>query len=42
VPLLAHRLAAPAALVRLESRRREREAAGGFTPPDRARELFGA
>jgi multidrug efflux pump subunit AcrB/ABC-type multidrug transport system ATPase subunit len=40
VPLLARRLAAPAALARLAVRRRRREALGGLTPPDRAKELF--
>jgi multidrug efflux pump subunit AcrB/ABC-type multidrug transport system ATPase subunit len=41
VPLLARRLAAPAAVERLARLRRRREASGGFAPPDRARDLFG-
>ena len=41
VPLLAHRLAAPAALRRLAETRRRRAARGGLVAPDRARLLFG-
>ncbi len=41
VPLLAHRLAAPAALRRLADARRRRAASGGLVAPDRARLLFG-
>ena len=41
VPLLAHRLAAPAALRRLAGVRRRRAARGGLVAPDRARLLFG-
>ena len=41
VPLLAHRLAAPAALRRLAVARRRRAARGGLVAPDRARLLFG-
>ena len=41
VPLLAHRLASPAALRRLASARRRRAARGGLVAPDRARLLFG-
>ena len=41
VPLLARRLAAPAALLRLARLRRRREALAGKLPPDRFRELFG-
>jgi multidrug efflux pump subunit AcrB/ABC-type multidrug transport system ATPase subunit len=41
VPLLARRLAAPAAVARLAAIRRRRSEMGGFTPPDRVRELFG-
>ena len=41
VPLLAHRLAAPAALRRLAAKRRRRAARGGLVAPDRARLLFG-
>jgi ABC-type multidrug transport system ATPase subunit/preprotein translocase subunit SecF len=40
VPLLARRLAAPAAIARLAARRRRREKLGGLTPPDRAQEMF--
>ncbi len=40
VPLLARRLAAPAALARLEALRARRRAFAGWRPPDRARELF--
>ncbi|MCP3981841.1 MAG: hypothetical protein GY716_21270, partial [bacterium] len=42
VPLLARRLAAPAAMARVARMRREREELGGLVAPDRARELFGA
>ena len=42
VPLLAHRLAAPAALRRLAESRVRVERLAGWSPPDRARELFGA
>jgi HAE1 family hydrophobic/amphiphilic exporter-1 len=41
VPLLARRLAAPAAVARLRRLRAERDARGGLARPDRARELFG-
>ena len=41
VPLLAHRLAAPAALRRLARARRRRAARGGLVAPDPARLLFG-
>ncbi len=41
VPLLARRLAAPAALARLARRRQMRQTQAGLTPPDRGRELFG-
>ena len=41
VPLLARRLAAPAALRRLARRRERRERQAGFVAPERARELFG-
>ncbi len=41
VPLLARKLAAPAAIARLEAARRRRRALGDLVPPDRARELFG-
>ena len=41
VPLLAHRLAAPAALRRLADTRRRRAARGDLVAPDRARLLFG-
>jgi len=41
VPLLARRLAAPAAMARIERNRNRREALAGFAVPDRARELFG-
>jgi multidrug efflux pump subunit AcrB/ABC-type multidrug transport system ATPase subunit len=40
VPLLAHRLAAPAAIARLREGARRRERRGGLTPPDRGRALF--
>jgi multidrug efflux pump subunit AcrB/ABC-type multidrug transport system ATPase subunit len=40
VPLLARRLAAPAALARLATLRRRRELLGGWRPPDRIRALF--
>ena len=40
VPLLARRLAAPAAIARLAWRRHRRQALGGLRPPDRTRELF--
>jgi multidrug efflux pump subunit AcrB/ABC-type multidrug transport system ATPase subunit len=40
VPLLARRLAAPAALARLARLRQRREQAGGLVRPDRAREMF--
>ena len=42
VPLLARRLAAPAAMARLEMLRSRREQQGGMRAPDRVRELFGA
>lgn len=42
VPLLAQRLAAPAALVRLQRIERRRRAYGGKIPPQRGRELFSA
>ena len=41
VPLLARRLAAPAAVARLANARRRREEQGGLVAPDRAKELFG-
>ena len=41
VPLLAHRLAAPAALRRLAATRRRRAERGDLVAPDRARLLFG-
>jgi len=41
VPLLARRLAAPAAVARLAEIRRRRAEMGGLKPPDRVRELFG-
>ena len=41
VPLLARRLAAPAAVARLETLRRRRESLAGLVRPDRGRELFG-
>lgn len=41
VPLLAHRLAAPAALKRAEAKRERREQKGGLVAPDRSRILFG-
>jgi multidrug efflux pump subunit AcrB/ABC-type multidrug transport system ATPase subunit len=41
VPLLARRLAAPAAIARIRERRLRRESQGGLAPPDRVRELFG-
>jgi ABC-type multidrug transport system ATPase subunit/preprotein translocase subunit SecF len=41
VPLLAHRLAAPAALRRLAAARERRAARGDLVSPDRARLLFG-
>ncbi|MCP4656753.1 MAG: ATP-binding cassette domain-containing protein [bacterium] len=40
VPLLARRLAAPAAIRRLADERRRRRELGGLTPPDRVRTLF--
>jgi len=40
VPLLARRLAAPAAVARLEAIRRRREQFGGLVAPERMRELF--
>ena len=42
VPLLARRLAAPAAIAVIEERERRREEQGGLPAPDRVRELFGA
>ncbi|GAB4373967.1 MAG: hypothetical protein Kow0062_11460 [Acidobacteriota bacterium] len=42
VPLLAHRLAVPAAVRRLAAMRRERLAFAGLPPPDRLREVFAA
>jgi len=42
VPLLARRLAAPAAMARIETLRRRRDMQGGLRAPDRLRELFGA
>jgi len=42
VPLLARRLAAPAALKLIAERRKRRQSLGGLAPPDQARELFGA
>ncbi len=41
VPLLAHRLAAPAALRRIQQRGIVRESKGGHVPPDRAKMLLG-
>ena len=41
VPLLARRLAAPAALNKLFRRKIITEATGGLLPPDRGREVFG-
>jgi len=41
VPLLARRLAAPAAVARMAEVRRRREEQGGLIAPDRAKELFG-
>ena len=41
VPLLAHRLSAPAALRRLDQIRQRRVERGGLVAPDRARLLFG-
>jgi multidrug efflux pump subunit AcrB/ABC-type multidrug transport system ATPase subunit len=41
VPLLARRLAAPAAMTRLQKIRERRMKQGGVLPPDRPRELFG-
>ncbi|MCZ6617115.1 MAG: efflux RND transporter permease subunit, partial [Gammaproteobacteria bacterium] len=41
VPLLAHRLAAPAALRKLAEARDRRSLRGDLVPPDRARLLFG-
>jgi multidrug efflux pump subunit AcrB/ABC-type multidrug transport system ATPase subunit len=41
VPLLAHRLAAPAAVQRLSASRARRAERGDLRPPDRARLLFG-
>jgi multidrug efflux pump subunit AcrB/ABC-type multidrug transport system ATPase subunit len=41
VPLLAHRLAAPAAVRRLARTRAKRQSFGGLVSPDRARILFG-
>jgi hypothetical protein len=41
VPLLAHRLAAPAAMPRLSAERARRAERGDLRPPDRARLLFG-
>ena len=41
VPLLAHRLAAPAALKRAEAKRARRELKGGLIAPDRSRIMFG-
>jgi len=40
VPLLARRLAAPAAVRRLAEQRRRRRELGGLPPPDRVRALF--
>ncbi len=40
VPLLARRLAAPAAMARLAALRRRRRALGGLVAPDRVRALF--
>jgi len=42
VPLLARRLAAPAAVKRLAMLRKRRESTGGIAPPDRMREVFSA
>ncbi len=41
VPLLARKLAAPAALARLKKLRERRQKQGGLLPPFRPRELFG-
>ncbi len=41
VPVLAHRLAAPAALRRMARQRHQRREAGGLSPPKPARILFG-
>lgn len=41
VPLLARHLAAPAARARIRAERERRSAMGGWSAPDRARELFG-
>src|SRR5690606_23429995 len=41
VPLLAQRLAAPAAMQRLSASRARRAERGDLRPPDRARLLFG-
>ena len=40
VPLLAHRLAAPAALKRAQDKRQRRELKGGLVAPDRSKILF--
>ena len=40
VPLLAHRLAAPAALRRIERLKQRKQQLGGLVPPDRGRALF--
>jgi multidrug efflux pump subunit AcrB/ABC-type multidrug transport system ATPase subunit len=40
VPLLARRMAAPAALTRLEAKRERRKLFAGLVSPDRGRELF--
>jgi multidrug efflux pump subunit AcrB/ABC-type multidrug transport system ATPase subunit len=42
VPLLARRLAAPAAMARIAELQARRENQGGVSAPDRVRELFGA
>ena len=42
VPMLARKLAAPAALARIVRLRRQREVQGGLRAPDRLRGLFGA
>jgi multidrug efflux pump subunit AcrB/ABC-type multidrug transport system ATPase subunit len=42
VPLLAEKLAAPAAIARLEQRAQWRQERGGVMPPQRARALFSA
>jgi HAE1 family hydrophobic/amphiphilic exporter-1 len=42
VPLLARRLAAPAAMARIKQRAEQRLRQGGLVAPDRARALFGA